>query len=152
MLIDRRAVGWTMKTSVPRMFSSIWNETSVSGKRRRRALSERHAQKLADVLCEIRVRTPREHFQIAVTVGRINRSIKAERGGTLRFVTIDFQARVTHLGWGGRIRTFEYGFQRPAPYRLATPQYPARPPRASRNTLAYTSPPGRGKHGRSCRL
>src|SRR5690606_27678326 len=25
-------------------------------------------------------------------------------------------------GWGGRIRTFEYGFQRPAPYRLATPQ------------------------------
>jgi hypothetical protein len=29
-------VGWTMNTSVPRMFSSIWNETSVSGKRRRR--------------------------------------------------------------------------------------------------------------------
>src|SRR5262245_23324463 len=25
-------------------------------------------------------------------------------------------------GWGGRIRTVEYGFQRPAPYRLATPQ------------------------------
>jgi len=26
-------VGWTMNTSVPRMFSSIWNETSVSGNR-----------------------------------------------------------------------------------------------------------------------
>jgi hypothetical protein len=24
-------------------------------------------------------------------------------------------------GWGGRIRTFEYGIQSPAPYRLATP-------------------------------
>ncbi len=27
-------------------------------------------------------------------------------------------------GWGGRIRTFEYGIQSPAPYRLATPQHP----------------------------
>src|SRR5262245_54164826 len=25
-------------------------------------------------------------------------------------------------GWGGRIRTSEYGIQSPAPYRLATPQ------------------------------
>ena len=35
------------------------------------------------------------------------------------------------IGWGGRIRTFEYGIQSPAPYRLATPQSrrgPARPP------------------------
>ena len=31
-------VGWTMNTSVPRMFSSIWNETSVSGNRWRRAI------------------------------------------------------------------------------------------------------------------
>jgi hypothetical protein len=30
-------VGWTMKTSAPRMFSSIWNETSLSGNRRSRA-------------------------------------------------------------------------------------------------------------------
>src|SRR6266511_1418496 len=30
-----------------------------------------------------------------------------------------------HVGWGGRIRTFEYGLQRPAPYRLATPQHRA---------------------------
>ena len=28
-----RDVGCTMNTSVPRMFSSIWNETSVSGNR-----------------------------------------------------------------------------------------------------------------------
>ena len=30
-------------------------------------------------------------------------------------------------GWGGRIRTFEYRLQRPAPYRLATPQHPGAP-------------------------
>src|ERR1044072_9380782 len=29
------------------------------------------------------------------------------------------------LGWGGRIRTFEYGIQSPAPYRLATPHHVA---------------------------
>src|SRR6185436_13425585 len=28
----------------------------------------------------------------------------------------------TRFGWGGRIRTSEYGIQSPAPYRLATPQ------------------------------
>src|SRR5262245_6633824 len=27
----------------------------------------------------------------------------------------------SRCGWGGRIRTFEYGIQSPAPYRLATP-------------------------------
>src|SRR6188472_3773015 len=27
----------------------------------------------------------------------------------------------SRFGWGGRIRTFEYGIQSPAPYRLATP-------------------------------
>ena len=42
-LIDRRQVGCTMKTSVPRMFSSIWNETSVSGKRSSLALPDLHA-------------------------------------------------------------------------------------------------------------
>src|SRR5207244_2249956 len=26
------------------------------------------------------------------------------------------------VSWGGRIRTFEYRFQRPVPYHLATPQ------------------------------
>jgi hypothetical protein len=30
MLVHRVDVGWTMNTSVPRMFSSIWNETSLS--------------------------------------------------------------------------------------------------------------------------
>jgi hypothetical protein len=27
------------------------------------------------------------------------------------------------LGWGGRIRTYEWWLQRPLPYRLATPQF-----------------------------
>src|SRR5688500_757866 len=31
---------------------------------------------------------------------------------------------ISITGWGGRIRTFEYRLQRPAPYRLATPQHP----------------------------
>ena len=29
----------------------------------------------------------------------------------------------SRVGWGGRIRTFEYGIQSPAPYRLATPHH-----------------------------
>src|SRR5688572_3928196 len=29
---------------------------------------------------------------------------------------------VEPINWGGRIRTFEYRFQRPVPYHLATPQ------------------------------
>src|SRR4029079_10274068 len=32
--------------------------------------------------------------------------------------------RDSYSGWGGRIRTFEYGIQSPAPYRLATPHHP----------------------------
>ena len=34
--------------------------------------------------------------------------------------TTELMARKT--GWGGRIRTYEWRFQRPLPYRLATPQ------------------------------
>ena len=59
-------VGWTMNTSVPRMFSSIWNETSVSGKPAQPGLPERHAQELADVARELRVRAAGKHLQIAV--------------------------------------------------------------------------------------
>src|SRR5215510_2876240 len=33
------------------------------------------------------------------------------------------RAPARKLGWGGRIRTFEYGIQSPAPYRLATPHH-----------------------------
>src|SRR4029078_10697318 len=32
-------------------------------------------------------------------------------------------ATASRIGWGGRIRTFEYGIQSPAPYRLATPHH-----------------------------
>ena len=32
-------------------------------------------------------------------------------------------ANPQYIGWGGRIRTYEYRSQSPAPYRLATPQY-----------------------------
>src|SRR5262245_61582970 len=43
-----------------------------------------------------------------------------------RVMRVSFKAsgarRRRPVGWGGRIRTFEYGIQSPAPYRLATPQ------------------------------
>src|SRR6476619_4806622 len=48
-----------------------------------------------------------------------------------RFVTSPIRQvanSVFTIGWGGRIRTSEYGGQSPAPYRLATPQF-CRPPR-----------------------
>ena len=90
-------VGCTMKTSVPRMFSSIWNETSVSGKRCSRA-------------CPIE--TPR------------NSAISRRQGADAALPENSFSWPATHkCGWGGRIRTFEYGIQSPAPYRLATPHH-----------------------------
>src|SRR5262245_6707903 len=54
-------------------------------------------------------------------------------GKDLELAKPDCRERLTHaspllpcsahrtVGWGGRIRTFEYGIQSPAPYRLATP-------------------------------
>ena len=54
-------------------------------------------------------------------------------------------------GWGGRIRTFEYGIQSPAPYRLATPQYtrgracPSAPPVSPRSGRAVDQPATSGR-------
>src|SRR5688572_11481659 len=47
-------------------------------------------------------------------------------------MNVELRKITVEPGWGGRIRTFEYRLQRPAPYRLATPQHPgARGPRAA---------------------
>ena len=54
-----------MKTSAPRMFSSIWNETSLSGNRRSRAWPERDAEEVGDLLRQLRVRAARKDLQVA---------------------------------------------------------------------------------------
>ena len=104
-----------MKTSVPRMFSSIWNETSVSGKSAQPRLPHRHAQELRDLPGEPRMGAAGEHLEIPEARLWHRQSAHAARHRS--------RGRAFRCGWGGRIRTFEYGFQRPAPYRLATPQY-----------------------------
>ncbi len=59
--------------------------------------------------------------------GRCPRTTSADRGScsvTVRSPPSARRQRGTdrqEIGWGGRIRTFEYGIQSPAPYRLATP-------------------------------
>jgi hypothetical protein len=48
-------------------------------------------------------------------------SLRASRGGT----TPPFSAYIMSQqenGWGARIRTWEWRYQKPLPYRLATPQ------------------------------
>ena len=45
------------------------------------------------------------------------------------------RARRRRVGWGGRIRTFEYGIQSPAPYRLATPQSRSAGPSQTRKSI-----------------
>src|SRR5207237_7969356 len=47
------------------------------------------------------------------------------------------------VGWGGRIRTFEYGIQSPAPYRLATPHRHTKP--ALRALPSALRAPGGGR-------
>ena len=103
-------VGWTMNTSAPRMFSSIWNETSLSGNRCSRAAPTGCPEALGNFACQRRMRAPREQFQRTVShaVSAVRADVRNVRG---------------RGGWGGRIRTFEYGIQSPAPYRLATPQH-----------------------------
>ena len=109
VLIDRVAqVGCTMNTSVPRMFSSIWNETSESGNRRSRACPSDTPRNAAISRVSSGMRAARKHLQLAEP-GRHER------------ITHRTCSSPPRVGWGGRIRTFEYGIQSPAPYRLATP-------------------------------
>ena len=90
-----------------------------------------------------------------------------------RFITTSTAVSAPHqrqppdTGWGGRIRTSEYGIQSPAPYRLATPHHSSRrTPRrdccaVTRPAEAWHSPEPRGqasanpkcrwKHGQSAR-
>src|SRR5712691_5966925 len=97
-----------MNTSVPRMFSSIWNETSESGNRRSRAWPTDTPRKFAMSRVSSGCALPEKTFSSPNPV--------AMNGSPT------LSPSMTQVGWGGRIRTFEYGVQSPAPYRLATPQ------------------------------
>src|SRR5436305_2830570 len=71
-------------------------------------LTDLDAKERRDLPRELWMRAAREHLQLS------------EPGRHERFTNYYLQ-QPSHSGWGGRIRTFEYGIQSPAPYRLATP-------------------------------
>src|SRR6186713_2599456 len=118
-------VGCTMKTSAPRMFSSIWNDTSLSGKRRSRAWPKGSPSISAISFDSCGWALPEKIFSSPYPVatspsplsGRFITGSRLEN----RIASLLFTQALT--GWGGRIRTSEYGIQRPAPYHLATPQF-----------------------------
>src|SRR5436190_3190190 len=75
-------------------------------------LTRRDAEELRDLAHQIRMRAARKDFEIA----------EPRRGHERIHCRHQRSTRVASSGWGGRIRTSEYGIQSPAPYRLATPQ------------------------------
>ena len=141
-------VGWTMKTSVPRMFSSIWNDTSVSGNRLQPRLPERDAQ----VLGNLAAPAPGARCRRTPSVRRSPPSCPHPRALACR--TSSRGSSAPTVGWGGRIRTFEYGIQSPAPYHLATPHPDlarARRRRDSRRPApALDASPGRRRTATAC--
>ena len=58
-------VGCTMKTSVPRMFSSIWNETLGIWKPLQPGVPHRNAEEVRDLLRERRMGAACKQFQLA---------------------------------------------------------------------------------------
>src|SRR5262245_13089260 len=90
------------------MFSSIWNETSVSGNRRSR---------------DWPTWTPRNPAISRVRSGCAlpENTFSSPKPVAMKGSPITVGPPISGFGWGGRIRTFEYGIQSPAPYRLATP-------------------------------
>src|SRR5258706_11377054 len=73
-------------------------------------LAKAHAQKAGNLAGELRMGARSEDLQLPET-------------GCHHKLTYHLQPLAFRVGWGGRIRTFEYGIQSPAPYRLATPHY-----------------------------
>src|ERR1043166_615901 len=128
-----------MKTSVPRMFSSIWNETSLSGKRRSRAWPTGMPRKSAISRVNCGWALPENTFRspnpVDISPSPLSGLLILGDPVAPLFDTHDphppwlpASARTSRVlrrgfGWGGRIRTFEYGIQSPAPYRLATPHH-----------------------------
>ena len=102
------------------MFSSIWNETSVSGNRRSRACPTDTPRNAAISRASSGCALPEKTFSSPNPV--------ALKGSP---ITSLLRIHSRRSGWGGRIRTFEYGIQSPAPYRLATPHHAVRDARLS---------------------
>ncbi len=128
------------------------------GKSPQPRLPDRDAQEVRDLLRQRRVRAARKHFQVAKP-GR-HQSFTAQGSSHLgdqvalgSWVAASLGSWVKHVssppateqpsppsyppmaGWGGRIRTSEYGSQSPAPYRLATPHH-GTPPRSASPLLS----------------
>src|SRR5205823_657707 len=72
-------------------------------------LPDLDAENVRDFPRQPGMRRPRKNLQLA-------------EPGRHQGLTYHLHHRASWVGWGGRIRTFEYGIQSPAPYRLATPQ------------------------------
>ncbi len=143
------AVGWTTKTLAPRMFSMIWKDTSLSANLDNLALPRGTPRLLAMAAVSCGLQLPLNTLRDLsipilmlfpeVSYPNRSRSIRTPTGER-RFYVIGLRNvlggdpgpyappatreydRVSHNGWGGRIRTFECRFQRPVPYHLATPQ------------------------------
>ena len=56
----------------------------------------------------------------------VNRAITAELAAILNSLS-KYMFELGKVGWGARDRTWEWRNQNPLPYRLATPQYMAKP-------------------------
>ena len=89
-------------------------------------LPDLNAEKLGDLLRQGLMGAAGKHLQIA-EAGR--RQAFTTQRSSHRWVVCTKPPATTlpsGAGWGGRIRTFEYGIQSPAPYRLATPHHSRR--------------------------
>src|SRR5829696_931187 len=120
-------VGCTTKTSVPRMFSSIWNETSVSGNRCNRACPTWTPRNSAISSVSARWALPEKILSCPLAAVGGSAPVVITQTPLLAWSRAALrrrseQPRAWSKGWGGWIRTTEYGIQSPAPYRLATPQ------------------------------
>src|SRR3990170_1259998 len=134
-----------MNTSAPRLFSSIWNETSESGNRFSRACPGWTPRNSATSFANSGCARPEKSFSSPNPLAMNGSPIDVFVPGTPPAPRSCFagtptpRSAASRIGWGGRIRTFEYGIQSPAPYRLATPQ---------RNTASgLRRPTGRPRRG-----
>src|SRR3989454_11605541 len=144
-------VGWMTNTSAPRTLSWIWNHTSPSLKRARwarpRGIPRQRQMDSPRAGWALPVNTL-SSLAIVCSLGVNPRSLVKLGGapqpprppGPLLLPVMD--------GWGGRIRTFVYGVQSPAPYRLATPQ-PDTTSEALRTAEPARSPTGSRRRPRS---
>ena len=64
--------------------------------------------------------------RVSEPVGRMRPTQAAKEGSRALAARHGLNPKTVRLGWGARIRTWEWRYQKPLPYRLATPQERAR--------------------------